>query len=76
MRRASHRRVPSGSERPHERPNERGPGSFSIVLSRKVDFDVGQRVAKLKINLKLAAAPSSLNTLLKNVPVLSEAFLK
>ena len=29
---------------------------------------------KLKITLKLAVAPSSLNTLLKNVPVLSEAF--
>ena len=30
--------------------------------------------AKLKITLKLAVTPSSLNTLLKNVPVLSEAF--
>ena len=28
---------------------------------------------KLKITLKLALVPSSLNTLLKNVPVLSEA---
>ena len=45
-----------------------------IVLSRKVDCDVGWRVAKLKINLILVVAPSSLNTLLKNVPVLSEAF--
>ena len=50
--------------------------SGSIVLSRKVDCDVCERVAKLKITLKLAVAPSSLNTLLKNVPVLSEAFLK
>ena len=46
---------------------------LSIVLSRKVDCDVGERVAKLKITLKLAVAPSSLNTLLKYVPVLSEA---
>ena len=30
--------------------------------------------AKLKINLKLAVAPSPLNTLLENAPVLSEAF--
>ena len=57
----------------------RAPGSsqvntLSIVLSRKVDCDVCERVAKLKITLKLAVAPSSLNTLLKNVPVLSEAF--
>ena len=44
-----------------------------IVLSRKVDCDVCERAAKLKITLKLAVAPSSLNTLLKNVPVLSEA---
>ena len=47
-----------------------------VVLSRKVDCDVCWRAAKLKITLKLAVAPSSLNTLLKNVPVLSEAFLK
>ena len=32
-----------------------------------------RRAAKLKITLKLAVAPSPLNTLLKNVPVLSEA---
>ena len=47
--------------------------SLSIVLSRKVDCDVGERVAKLKITLKLAVAPSPPNSLLKNVPVLSEA---
>ena len=47
--------------------------SYCIVLSRKVDCGVCERVAKLKITLKLAVAPSSLNTLLENVPVLSEA---
>ena len=40
-------------------------GPFSIVLSRKVDCDVCERVAKLKITLKLAVPPSSLNTLQK-----------
>ena len=40
-----------------------------IVLSRKVDCGVCERVAKLKITLKLAVAPSSLNTLLKNVRI-------
>ena len=49
------------------------PAALCVVLSRKVDCDVGWRAAKLKITLKLAVAPSSLNTLLKNVPVLSEA---
>ena len=44
-----------------------------VVLTMKVDCDVCLRAAKLKITLKLAVAPSSLNTLLKNVPVLSEA---
>ena len=36
-----------------------------IVLSRKVDCDVCERVAKLKKTLKLAVPPSSLNTLQK-----------
>ena len=36
-----------------------------VVLSRKVDCDVCWRAAKLKITLKLAVAPSPLNTLLK-----------
>ena len=43
-------------------------GGFSlpcIVLSRKVDCDVYERVAKLKITPRLAVAPSSLNTLQK-----------
>ena len=44
-----------------------------VVLTMKVDCDVCLRAAKLKITLKLAVAPSSLNTLLKNVPVLSDA---
>ena len=41
------------------------PAALCVVLSRKVDCDVGWRAAKLKITLKLAVAPSSLNTLLK-----------
>ena len=36
--------------------------ALSIVLSRKVDCDVGERVGKLKITLKLAVAPSSLRS--------------
>ena len=43
------------------------PAALCVVLSRKVDCDVGWRAAKLKITLKLAVAPSSLNTLLKNL---------
>ena len=46
--------------------------ALCVVLSRKVDCDVGQRAAKLKIIVKLAVVPSSLRTLLKNAPALSE----
>ena len=58
---------------PPRRPFSHTPQFLCVVLSRKVDCDVCYRAAKLKITLKLAVAPSSLNTLLKNVPVLSEA---
>ena len=45
---------------------------LSIVLSRKVDYGVGWRF-KFKRTLKFSVAPSPLNTLLENAPVLSEA---
>ena len=46
--------------------------TLSIVLSRKVDYGVGWRF-KFKRTLKFSVAPSPLNTLLENAPVLSEA---